>query len=88
MAWFHRTLAGKLLLPLESKVKNILKEHFEYEVNYALEPVFKAFVEEQKINRYNEYTIATLFMAVVINAINEDESTEKKDFVSCTHAVV
>ena len=81
MGWFQETLLGHVVTPRHKKVKTYLKEGFQYEVSSTLEPVFINFVEQQKSLGMDVDMTAVLFMAVMINSLENDESLEQKRFV-------
>ena len=81
MGWFDKTVLGSIITPYEKKVRNYLKEGYEYEVSNVLEPVFSAFCEQQQSLGFDHDLASVMFMAVVINSLEPDGSREKEKFV-------
>ena len=81
MGWFDDTPLGQLVTPFDKKVKNLLKEGYEYEVSHHLQDVFGAFCEEHHSKGFDADLASMLFMAVVINSLEPDNNIETEIFV-------
>ena len=78
MGWFDKTLIGSIVTPFPKKVKIFLKEYYKYDLSPLMEPVLVAFSEQQQQMGNNHEFTGLLFMAVLINSIEEtDTETEK-----------
>jgi hypothetical protein len=81
MGWFNKTLLGQMVLPFDKKVRDYLKEGYEYDVSPHLAEVFTAFCDEQHASGLDHDMTSVLFMAVVINSLEPDGDIETEKFV-------
>ena len=81
MGWFDNTPLGQMVTPFDKKVKNLLKEGYEYEVSHHLQDVFESFCEEHHSKGFDADLASMLFMAIVINSIEPDKDIETEKFV-------
>lgn len=58
---------------LKSKAKRVIKEEFFYEVSYMYGPLFNNFVQQGKMLGQNEYSIAIMYMTVMMNVLVENQ---------------
>ena len=86
MGWFDNTLLGQLVIPFDKKVRNYLKEGYEYEVSSHLNEVFGAFCEQQHLRGLDAELTSELFMAVAINSLEPDGNIETEKFVYIKNA--
>ena len=62
---------------LKSKAKRVIKEEFFYEVSYMYGPLFNNFVQQGKMLGQNEYSIAIMYMTVMMNVLVENQTDDK-----------